>query len=326
MSKFDVSHLNIGSVGSLPLRIPVVTIGSGEPILSVLCGLHGDETASTFSAHRFMKRLAEGPELHGTVRLIPAANPFAQATRTRVTVTDWDNLNRTGKGDAAGRLTQRIGNRLFEFLKDSALVIDLHEFRMRTPRMVVYIPTENKEIEQINLANIAAFEPAFVWALTGASSDSGSLVGALIGAGVPGFGVETSDALVISDEEIERVVAGLCRVAQNLGLLPGTPRTEAVTAYNTRLVSAEQAGIWHSSRALFETVEAGETIGELIPFPLIDAEPVVTPQAGVLVQLLPRQLVDTGSYLFAVGQVNQEISDKLRATAPRNGQAEVKAR
>jgi predicted deacylase len=209
IAKFDVSYLSVGSVGSLPLRIPVVTIGSGEPIFSVLCGLHGDETASTFSAHRFMKHLAGEADVDGTVRLIPAANPFAQATRTRVTLTDWDNLNRTDKGDAAGRMTQRIANALFEFLKDSALVIDLHEFRMNTPRMVVYIPTENKEVEQINLANIAAFEPAFVWALTGASSDSGSLVGALINAGVPGFGVETSDALVIADEEIDGVVAGL---------------------------------------------------------------------------------------------------------------------
>jgi predicted deacylase len=317
--RFCISHLDVGSVGSLPLRIPVVSIGSGEPILSVLSGLHGDETASLFSIRRFVKRLAEEPELRGTVRFILTANPFAQATRTRVTLTDYDNLNRTGKGDPAGRLTQRIGNALFEFLKDSALVIDLHEFNMHTPCMVVYIPAENGETEGINLSNIAAFEPAFVWALTGASSDSGSLVAALIVADVPGFGVETSPALLVSDQEIDRVVAGLHRVAQNLGILPGTPHPEPVTAYNTRLVSAERAGIWQCSRTLWEMVEPGEAIGELVPFPLVDTEAVMTPQAGTLVQLSPRQLVDTGTYLFAVGQVNREITDRLRAALPQQG-------
>jgi predicted deacylase len=285
----------------------------------VLCGLYGDEVASTFSAHRFLKRLAKEPEMQGTVRLIPSANPFAQATRTRVTLSDFDNLNRTGKGDAAGRMTQRISNTLFEFLKDSALVIDLHEFNMSTPCMAVYIPAEDAETERINLANIAAFEPAFVWALTGSSSDSGSLVAALITEGVPGFGVETSHARVLSDADIDRVVDGLYRAAQNLGILPGVPETESVTAYNTRLVSAEQAGIWEPERTLFETIQEGETIGTLIPFPLISWEAVDAPQAGTLVQLSPRQLIDTGSYLFAIGEVNLDITDRLRATMPTYG-------
>jgi len=313
----EVSYLEIGSVGSMPLRIPVVTIGSGRPVLSILCGIHGDETASTFSAYQFLKCMAQEPELNGTVQLVPSANPFAQATRTRVAVSDLDNLNRTGKGDPDGRMTQRIANALFEFLKDSTLVIDLHEFRMTTPRMVVYIPDEKEETRQINLSNIAAFEPAFVWALSGASSDSGSLIAALVAEGVPGFGIETSDAHLMTDDEISKVVAGLYRVAQNLAILPGTFETRPVTAYNARFVSADQAGIWCTRRCVFEEVEEGELIGHLIPFPLVTEETVDTPYSGTLLQVAPHRLVDTGSYIFSVGETDKLITEELHRAAKR---------
>ena len=243
-NKFTVDYLDVGFVASLPIRIPVVSIGSGPPILSILCGVHGDETAS------LMKRLSVENSLAGSVRIITSANPFAQATHSRATLSDFGNLNREGKGKPDGRPTERLAHTLFEFLRDSTLVIDLHEFKMETPT-------------------------------------------------------------IVSDQVIAGVIEGLYRVAQNLGIVPGTPDVAPVTAYDTQTIKADRAGIWEPTIALFDTVDETDAMSQIIPFPLIDEQPVLAPSAGTIVQLARRRLVDTGSNLFSIGTVNQKITEAL---------------
>ncbi len=307
---FTVDYLNVGFVASLPIRIPVVSIGSGQPILSVLCGVHGDETASLIASHRFMKRLSAERSLQGTVRIITSANPVAQATRSRVTFSDSENLNRAGKGKPDGRLTARLAHTLCDTLSDSTLVIDLHEFGMDTPTMAVHIPSEDAATHQTILQNIAVFGPALVWAVP---QDSTSIVGALIELGVAGFGVETSNAMSVTDEVIASVADGLYRVAQNLGVVEGAPAASPVTAYDIRLVTAERSGLWEPTRSIFDAVDEADVIGGIVPLPLIDdKEPVLAPGAGTILQLARRRLVDTGTDLFTIGQTNPQITEALR--------------
>jgi predicted deacylase len=306
---FTVDYLDAGSVASLPIRIPVVSLGAGPPVLSILCGVHGDETAGVMVSHRLMKRLSAERSIAGTVRILPSANPFAQATRSRVAFSDYGNLNRAGMGKAEGRATERLAHLLYEYLSDSALVIDLHEFRMDTPTMALHIPGKDAATDRTILENIAALEPAFVWAIP---SDPTSLVGALVGAGVPGFGVETSDARVVTDDTLHDLAEGLFRVAQNLGIVQGRPHVAPVTAYDIKMVRADRAGLWEPVISLFDTISERDAVGTIIPFPLVEEHLVVAPSAGTIVQLARRQLVDTGTNLYAIGQVNRQVTDALR--------------
>lgn len=310
-----VDYLEVGSVASLSIRIPVVSLGSGQPVLSILCGVHGDETASVMVSYRFIKRLRTGGPINGTVRIITAANPFAQATHSRVAFSDFHDLNRAGKGKSNGTLTERLAHTLFEFLADSTLVVDLHEFGMSTPTMAIYIPTEYPETQRTILQGIAAFEPAFVWAMDLSKLEevqySGSLVAALVRSGVASFGVETSSAAVLSDELIHHAVEGLYRIMQDLGICGGKPEVSPIRAYSRKAITANAAGLWEPIKSVFDHVETTDTIGRIIALDLISERDVTATRTGTILQMARRQLVDTGTNLFAIGTVNPEFTEAL---------------
>jgi predicted deacylase len=126
------NSITIGQVGSIAINIPIVTIGSGQPHLALLCGVHGDETASLVICSAFAKQLSRCFQLKGSVSIITSANPFAQSTKTRVNVSDYYDLNRTGRGKPDGTLTERVAYKLCEFLSTCSFVIDIHELDMES--------------------------------------------------------------------------------------------------------------------------------------------------------------------------------------------------
>jgi predicted deacylase len=79
-----LAYLEVGQVGSFPIRVPITIIGDGKPHLAIVCGIHGDEMACLVISRYFVRKLLERDSLHGTVSIITAANPLAQAIRTRV--------------------------------------------------------------------------------------------------------------------------------------------------------------------------------------------------------------------------------------------------
>lgn len=311
-----IDYLDIGSIASLPIRVPIVSLGSGQPVLSVLCGVHGDETASLMATYRLVQILSDA-DIEGTVRIITAANPFAQATHSRVAFCDYYDLNRTGKGKPEGTLTERLAHALFEFLLDCTLVVDLHEFSMNTPTMAIYIPSKHPNVEQTVFKGIAAFQPAFVWAMDLSRPEevqySGSLVAALARSGVASFGIETANAAVLSDEVISQVAEGLYRIAQGLSIIEGEPDVSPTVAYNREVVTANAAGLWEPTRSILDEVDETDTIGRLVSLCLTSEEEVASAHAGIILQLAGRQLVDTGTNLFAVGTVNQRVTEVLRS-------------
>lgn len=312
-NSFTVSYLDVGAAASLPVRVPVVSWGRGEPILSILCGVHGDETSGLFAVRRLMEQLRTTKRFAGTIRIVLSANPLAQAVQMRVTPIGFGNLNRTGRGRRTGDLTERLAYALFEFLSDSTMVIDLHEFEMETPAMGVYIEGASGEMGRSIINHIAAFAPSWVWVVP---DDTTSLVGALMEAGVPGFGVEGSPALLMDEEAIDRIAEGLYRVAQCMKIVEGASWTAPpVTAYNTTMVRADGAGIWKPTSSVLDRVACGDEIGHLIPFPLTDEKAVSAPCSGTLVQLARRSLVSTGTRVAAVGAVNQKVTGVLRSLA-----------
>lgn len=317
MNPCTVTHLEIGHRASLPLRIPVVSLGSGQPLLSLLCGMHGDETSSLLIGARFLQRLARQHRLTGTVQLIPAANPYAQATGTRVALSDYEDLNRGGRGSLDGTLTERLGHALFERLRGSALVIDLHEFNVDIATMAVYLPEAEPAVDRTILRSIAALQPAFVWAVKGVKSGESSLSGELIRSGVPAFGLETSPGPSLTDAVVDQLASGLFRVAKQLGMLTGDPQLEPVPVYDLTMVYADQSGIWQPVRRLFDVVAQDDPIGTLLPFPLIQAETVASKHAGTVLAVAGRRLVSTGDYVMGLGTAKPELAEALeRALTP----------
>lgn len=309
-------HLEVGDVSSLSVRLPVVTLGSGRPILTCLCGVHGDETTSVAAVYRVVERMKTHADFHGSIRFVTAANPLAQAVRARLGPVDLLDLNRCGRGMSEGSLTKRVAHVLGGLLGESNFVVDLHEFEMETPTMAIFVPSGEPPLDNMVLSQISAFGPETVWAMDVARAEEatyrGSLLSAALAAGVPGFAVETSHAWIAADSAIDAVAAGLVRVAQRLGIVQGTPRLSQPVAYRRQEMTAKSAGLWLPARQPLQRVEAGSSVGRIVGLDLVNSTNVKSPVDGIIVQIARRTLVGTGSSVFALGIVDETTTAALR--------------
>lgn len=311
-----ISNLEIGYVGNVAISVPIVTIGEGKPHIALLCGVHGDETASLILSYYFIQRLKEY-SLNGSVSIITAANPFAQATRTRVIISDFYDLNRIGQGKPDGVLTERLAYRLCEYLLQCSFIVDIHEFVMDTPTMAIYIPSDKMDVDRQNLRGISAFSPSTVWALEVTTPEeakySGALLSVLISHGIPGFAIETSRASALSKGDIQKVVEGLLEVAKLMHVIDGEARMSSPSVFSRNVTYSNQAGIWIPKANLMSQVRAKDKVGGLTSLNLNEQLEVFPPVEGVLIQIRSSDLVDTGTALFTIGVSQAEVSNKFRS-------------
>ncbi len=315
--KINHAGIFVGEVGVFKVTIPVIQIGNGKlPHLGILCGVHGDETASLLISHLFLEHLSN-LEVHGTISIITAANPFAQSTNSRVSVIDFYDLNRTGAGKPDGVLTERVAYKIIEFVfNNCSHAIDLHEFEMDTPPMAIYIPSSNKAVDKQILRMIAVFNPATVWSMDLSMPDEvryrGSLLSVLIDKGVPGFAVETSRLCSISQQDIERIVKGLLNVGKLLGIITGEYEYTCPTPYRRNVKHSDCAGLWIPEKTLMSQVGKGDKIGTIIGLDLTSRCEVLSSAEGVLIQIRKIELVQTGFNLFTIGEIDTSVQEKFR--------------
>jgi predicted deacylase len=314
--RIKISYLAVGHIGSLPIRVPITTIGKGAPHLAILCSMHGNETASLVISQHFVKELMRTDSLSGSVSIITAANPFAQATRSRVLVSDYLDLNRIERGQPDGTLTERLAHTLYQFLSKCSFVIDLHEFIMQTPTMAIYIPSSDHEVDQRILQGIAAFSPSLVWAMNFDTSQetkySRGLLATLIHQQrIPGFGVETSRLVELTSATIHQAAEGLVEVAKLMGIIEGQCRISTPPAFVRKPMYSSQAGIWIPKATLLNSIKEGGMIGEITSLDLKESIPIVSDIEGPLIQLASADLVDTGTSLFTIGIQNPDLTAKF---------------
>lgn len=315
--RINHAHLPVGEIGIFKVTIPIVQVGDGKlPHLGILCGVHGDETASLLISHLLLKHLSN-LEVRGMISIITAANPFAQATNSRVSVIDFYDLNRTGAGKPDGIFTERLAYKLIEFVFNNCThVIDLHEFEMDTPPMAIYIPSSDEAVDKKILQMIAVFNPTIVWSMDLSMPDEvkyrGSLLSALISNGVPGFAIETSRLCTVSWQDIESVVKGLVNVGKLLGIVDGEYEYTCPMAYRRNVKYSDCAGIWMPEKTLMSQVSKGDKIGTIIGLDLTSQREVFSPVEGVLIQIRKIELVQTGFNLFAIGEIDASVHKKFR--------------
>ena len=109
--------------GTVPLRW--TEIGDGGPLVTITCGVHGDEGPWSAMAVRRALSRASG-DLTGRIRVVLAANPTSVAADARTSPLDGLDLNRTFPGNAEGSHTGRLAVALAEIVEGSDLLIDLH--------------------------------------------------------------------------------------------------------------------------------------------------------------------------------------------------------
>lgn len=108
-------------------RVRLIELTGDEPgpRTALVAGIWGDKPLAVMAMWRLVDVLA-GSDLHGSVTIVPAANPPAIAAATRVNP-DHLYLNRVFPGSPGGPLTHQIADALLSAVLDRAdCVVDLH--------------------------------------------------------------------------------------------------------------------------------------------------------------------------------------------------------
>jgi predicted deacylase len=126
------------------IRIVKVSGSSPGPVTAFVAGIFGDKPLATKALWALVRRLEAEQDLRGSVILIPAANPFALETGTRVSP-DHLYLNRVFPGAAQGFVTQQIARVLLtELLNETDTVVDLHS---GTPTMSLWYSYDYGDVD-----------------------------------------------------------------------------------------------------------------------------------------------------------------------------------
>lgn len=129
-----------------PWRFKVATIegSSPGPVTAFVAGVFGDKPLATMALWALARRLEAEKDLRGKVVLIPAANPFALETGTRVSP-DHLYLNRVFPGADKGFVSQQLAHALLrELLAETDCVVDLHS---GTPTMSLWYSYDYGDLE-----------------------------------------------------------------------------------------------------------------------------------------------------------------------------------
>lgn len=311
----QVSSLDFGQVGFQQFSTPVLTFGTtepGQPKVGITCCIHGDETSGLYIVARVIKELELRNSRAGTVYILPAANPVAILNNKRVSVLDYKDLNRVGKGNKDGSFTERTGAVLFEFLSQLDLVIDIHSFPIRTPITAIFLNTGNTQVKKKTLSAIHAFSPEIIWAMNTPDSQDAvysTVLGiALANAGIACLPIETTQLAFLPEAEIEKAAQGILNVIAFMGIIESLYVSKcSIPAFTRNEFTSPSAGLWEPHVSLMQPIQTGMEIGTLKILPTFEEKKIYAPSSGILIQYCQRRLVATGDALFSLGYSADKI-------------------
>lgn len=297
----------VQDAGGLSLHLPMADLGPGPPRLTVVAGIHGDEPSPLFIVDRLVRALSER-EMSGCLRVVAAANPPALLQRARWSNWDDEDLNRIGDGGGGPALTRRLAAAVCDAAQGSALVVNLHNFVMRTPLLAIQPPTLAPERQARHDRYIQALDPHVTWVFGSSPEDERafqtSIDWAMEQRGMDVLAVEMSDLPELDEPLLARTLAGLLRLAALVGCLDDRERPvkKSTVFVRRHLVRSPGAGIFEPIAPLGGPIAQGDVLGELVPLERPGDRVVVrAPHGGYLIQRLGRRFVRPGDMVSGLG-------------------------
>jgi len=304
--KIVLENAEFARIGFNSLSIPLLKIGKGKPIVSIIAGTHGDETSSLLILDKLIKSLPD--EINGCLNVILSANPLARMEDKRFSSFDGLDMNRIFPGNFIGAITSKCANKLIEILKDSNFVLDLHEFGMETPIMGIFVKSDKQFINEENIKLMNSFNPKQCWVIDSSKKDEKqfgkSLGSALNDLEINNIAIELNNSKVITEKEIDECVQCINRVLSAKGLIKSDKLIENKFNFFDRLeILALKEGIFIPKLKVFDLVHKGEIIGFLRTLPGFEDIQIESPIDGTIMQLSKKTFVSFGRAVAAVGKV-----------------------
>lgn len=185
-------------------------VGEGSPRATILAGVHGDEGPWGSLAIRYLLEDIEIDDLLGALKIIPAANPLAMESDSRVSPIDDLDLNRVFPGDLNGSHTQRIAATIVKnALNCTDYVYDLHGGGSWCVNAFGFSFTGSEDI-------VSSISPPFI---VDATEKQGTLSGYSMKRGVKVTALEMGGRGKYEDDWAKKIANGLKRSLSDVGII-----------------------------------------------------------------------------------------------------------
>ena len=308
--KIKYMNIKIGDMGFNSVTIPTLSLGRGEPKALLICGMHGNEISPLLVVEKLIEEIRDR-KVVGEIKIVLAANSWAQSLRIREHPLDRADLNRISPGDLQGELSQRIVAKLMEISYTADLIVDLHAFEDMCPVIGIYMGVGSNKVKKKALEILKRIEPDLVWQLNyrnpAEANLSGALCAVMCNKGVPSVAVEMPHHSVITGTQIDKIVRGLINMLEDEGILVGTLNSvhraeNSLKIFERQRLRAEKAGLYKSELQLMSVVKKGDVVGTLVTLPNLKKERVISPCDGRLVIKKDMDLVSTGDIVASIGR------------------------
>lgn len=297
--KLDIKRIKVGKFGHFDVELPFVKLGSGNPKLSIITGMHGDE----YSGLLILKYLLDEIEVKkGTLQIILSANPLARAQKKRECYTDLLDLNRIFPGKQEGSITERIAHKILSIIGDSDLFIDLHTMLTRVTPTVIHVSCGNL-VDSKTLEYIKSFNHEKVWKIETTKEQvyGQSLCAFLSRQMIPNFAVEMDNIEKISDLHLQNIIGGLKSVMSKLGMINGQINSCEPKYFKRIKVHGNHSGIFIPLKDVDFEINEGDIVAQILDIDDFQFKYIKASQTGFVCDIGERQFVTEGDHIFSLG-------------------------
>lgn len=272
------------------LTVPAAVISNGHnghdgPRLVLVSGQHGNEWNGPWILHRLVHNL-DPEQVHGTIVVLPVANPLAFNEGRRVSLVDSIDLNRTYGGRRPRKPTEHLGALLWESVFSRAdYLIDLHSGGPGE-----YLPFASA-VNGNELALARTLNLPYIH--TPSRTKSGFLVDTCQLSDIRALLIEVGGGHSLDVEYHQAVLDGLSNFMRAVGMLEGEAISgpEPYVFKRKDIVSSPGAGFFLPEVQLGQRVEAGERLGMITPLLSENSVEITSPKEGIVLYLRKEPLV-----------------------------------
>ena len=285
---------------------------SAGPRISVVAALHGYEVAATLAARALVREI-DLASLQGSLVVVPVFRPGDRFSRAAARAPAL-----MFPGDAGGPRRARLAFRLHA---DVVVNAD-HVIALGAPRpgrrglLIAESPLDDARSRKLALAAGAPL-------VLSARRAPGSLLAASTAAGRVALRLSAGGAEAGPDADAAVLLAAVRRVLAALGAFPQAPLAEPPMAarecLGRELVRAPAGGVLEEMLPVGAAVGEGDVLGRLAPAVPGQAQAVLAPRAGILLETPASAAVRRGAVLFTIGRLAREQKPGPRAVLQRLG-------
>ena len=298
--------------GAIDIPLIVVNGAKSGPTMLVLAGCHSGEYVGMEATIAVTRRLDPG-QLAGVLVAIPVLNVHGFAAKVPY-VNPFDNLNinRLWPGDSGGTVGQRITYAVWhEVIARVDYIIDMHGGDFPEDQADYAICIEAGDAVADRMSEAMARHYGLPYIRKSPPSEGTTPTGSTARMAMkllkkPSIVSEVGDAGRVDPERLRQDIFGVENVMRLLKMLPGDPvppPPNQRAMVDRKSVIATRHGLCRPRVKLYDPVEAGQTVAEVVDFYGEVHEALVAPIKGIVAQLFYQGATNPGNIVMKIGKI-----------------------